>query len=225
MLFGLDELRSRGHDVEHNLERDAPPRWARVAGSAVKRGLERAGGYGGDFATVLGSLGPANRADVVFSTVDTVGIPLVLARRAGAVAAAARVRGHRAARAARAASLRADARPLRTGARALRVDPRLQRARGGRSRGLARRARASRAGLVRALRGRRPTRSGRPPSRRRATSCRWALTRTATFRCSWRSRARCPRRASRWSRDGTTRRRRANCPRTSPSRSTCRSTR
>jgi glycosyltransferase involved in cell wall biosynthesis len=85
MLFGLDELRSRGHDVEHNLERDAPPLWARVAGGVVKRGLERAGGYGGDFATVLGSLGPANRADVVFSTVDTVGIPLVLARWAGAL--------------------------------------------------------------------------------------------------------------------------------------------
>jgi glycosyltransferase involved in cell wall biosynthesis len=85
MLFGLDELRSRGHDVEHNLERDAPPRWARIAGGAVKRGLERAGGYGGDFATVLGSLGPANRADVVFSTVDTVGIPLVLGHWAGAL--------------------------------------------------------------------------------------------------------------------------------------------
>jgi glycosyltransferase involved in cell wall biosynthesis len=85
MLFGLDELRSRGHEVEHNLERGATPLWARVAGGVVKRGLERAGGYGGDFATVLGSLGPANRADVVFSTVDTVGIPLVLARWAGAL--------------------------------------------------------------------------------------------------------------------------------------------
>jgi glycosyltransferase involved in cell wall biosynthesis len=85
MLFGLDELRSRGHHVEHNLERETPPRWARVAGDNVKRGLERAGGYGGDFATILGSLGSANRADVVFSTVDTVGIPLVLAQRAGAL--------------------------------------------------------------------------------------------------------------------------------------------
>lgn len=85
MLFGLDELRSRGHHVAHNLERETPPRWARVAGDTVKRGLEWAGGYGGDFATVLGSLGSANRADVVFSTVDTVGIPLVLAQRAGAL--------------------------------------------------------------------------------------------------------------------------------------------
>ena len=43
----------------------------------------RAGGYGGDFATVFASLREANRADVVLSTVDTVGIPLMLARRRG----------------------------------------------------------------------------------------------------------------------------------------------
>ena len=54
-----------------------------LAGDAVKWGLERAGGYGGDFATVLASLRRANRADVVFSTVDTVGIPLMLLARAG----------------------------------------------------------------------------------------------------------------------------------------------
>jgi glycosyltransferase involved in cell wall biosynthesis len=41
------------------------------------------GGYGGDFATVLASRGAANAADVVLSTVDTVGIPAVLLRRAG----------------------------------------------------------------------------------------------------------------------------------------------
>jgi glycosyltransferase involved in cell wall biosynthesis len=82
-LFGLDQLRARGHLVEHNLERGGQPAWARVAGGAVKRGLERAGGYGGDFANVFASLRRANRAEVVFSTVDTVGIPLVLARRAG----------------------------------------------------------------------------------------------------------------------------------------------
>jgi glycosyltransferase involved in cell wall biosynthesis len=51
----------------------------------VKVGLERAGGYGGDFATVLGSLRTANRADVVLSTVDTVGIPLMLLNKAGRV--------------------------------------------------------------------------------------------------------------------------------------------
>lgn len=82
-LYGLDELRGRGHDVRHNLERGSSPAWARVSGGLARSGLERAGGYGGDFATVLGSLRIANRAAVVFSTVDTVGLPLMLARRAG----------------------------------------------------------------------------------------------------------------------------------------------
>jgi len=83
LLFGLDELRARGHDVRHNLERARPPAWAREAGRASRWGLERAGGYGGDFATVYASLGEAGRAEVVVSTVDTVGIPLLLLKRAG----------------------------------------------------------------------------------------------------------------------------------------------
>jgi glycosyltransferase involved in cell wall biosynthesis len=83
-LFGLDELASRGFSARHNLERlKAPPLWARLAGGAMKRALEAAGGYGGNFATVLASLRVANRADVVFSTVDTVGIPLMLLKRSG----------------------------------------------------------------------------------------------------------------------------------------------
>jgi glycosyltransferase involved in cell wall biosynthesis len=44
--------------------------------------LRLSGGYGGDFASVLASLRTANEADVIFSTVDTVGIPLVLLKRA-----------------------------------------------------------------------------------------------------------------------------------------------
>jgi glycosyltransferase involved in cell wall biosynthesis len=51
----------------------------------MKRSLEAAGGYGGDFATVLSSLRDIGRADVVISTVDTVGIPLVLLARPRAV--------------------------------------------------------------------------------------------------------------------------------------------
>jgi glycosyltransferase involved in cell wall biosynthesis len=81
-LFGLDELRARGVGVEHNLEAHRPASWARAAGTTVKWLLERAGGYGGDFASVLVSLRRANRADVVLSTVDTVGIPLMLLKRA-----------------------------------------------------------------------------------------------------------------------------------------------
>jgi glycosyltransferase involved in cell wall biosynthesis len=85
-LFGLDELAAAGVAVRHNLEKDAaPPAWARTGGRVLKTALERAGGYGGDFATVLASLRTANRADVVFSTVDTVGIPLMLLARAGRV--------------------------------------------------------------------------------------------------------------------------------------------
>jgi glycosyltransferase involved in cell wall biosynthesis len=83
-LYGLDQLAAGGIAVRHNLEREGPPpAWASGAGRAAKQALEAAGGYGGDFGTVLASLREANRADVVFSTVDTVGIPLVLVKRAG----------------------------------------------------------------------------------------------------------------------------------------------
>jgi glycosyltransferase involved in cell wall biosynthesis len=85
-LFGLDQLVAHGVATRHNLERAGrPPLWARLVGGALKRILEAAGGYGGDFATVLASLRVANRADVVLSTVDTVGIPLMLLKRFGRV--------------------------------------------------------------------------------------------------------------------------------------------
>jgi glycosyltransferase involved in cell wall biosynthesis len=86
LLFGLDQLVERGWAARHDLERAAePPAWARASGAALKSALERAGGYGGDFATVLASLRQANRTDVVLSTVDTVGIPLLLLGKAGRV--------------------------------------------------------------------------------------------------------------------------------------------
>lgn len=85
-LFGLDEIAARGVDVRHNLERNRrTPLWARAAAAAVNRPLYAAGGYGGDFASVLASLRQVNAADVIFSTVDTVGIPLILLKRAGLV--------------------------------------------------------------------------------------------------------------------------------------------
>jgi glycosyltransferase involved in cell wall biosynthesis len=85
-LYGIDRLVSRGIEVRHNLERQVrPPLWARAADRAINRGLYGLGGYGGDFASVLTSLRLANAADVVLSTVDTVGIPLVLLKRAGLV--------------------------------------------------------------------------------------------------------------------------------------------
>ncbi len=83
-LFGLDEIRARGAQVRHNLEREgAPPLWARATAKVVNRLLRLTGGYGGDFASTLASLRTANEADVVFATTDTVGIPLILLKRAG----------------------------------------------------------------------------------------------------------------------------------------------
>ena len=82
-LYGIDRLASRGVQVRHNLERqERPLLWARAADRAINRSLYGLGGYGGDFASVLPSLRLANAADVVLSTVDTVGIPLVLLKRA-----------------------------------------------------------------------------------------------------------------------------------------------
>jgi len=84
-LFGLDEIGRRAR-VRHNLERDAPaPGWARATSAALNTLVYGIGGYGGDFASILPSLRTINSADVVFSTVDTVGLPLMLLRRAGVV--------------------------------------------------------------------------------------------------------------------------------------------
>jgi glycosyltransferase involved in cell wall biosynthesis len=84
-LFGLDDMRARGADVRHNLERGRAPLWGRAVANAANRALRLTGGYGGDFASLLGSLRVLNRADVVFATADTVGLPLVLLKRAGLV--------------------------------------------------------------------------------------------------------------------------------------------
>jgi glycosyltransferase involved in cell wall biosynthesis len=85
-LYGFDEVRAAGFDGEHNLEPTfRPGRASRAAARAVNSVLELGGGYGGDFASVLASRGAMNRAGVVFSTVDTVGIPTTLLKWAGLV--------------------------------------------------------------------------------------------------------------------------------------------
>lgn len=82
-LYGLDELVESGIDVHHNLELPRA-RSLRVRGtaSALDRGVRALGGYSGDFASVLSTRRVLNAADAIFSTVDTVGIPLVLSSRA-----------------------------------------------------------------------------------------------------------------------------------------------
>ena len=83
VLYGLDQERLRGVSVAHNLERGAPPRWARLADRAVNGGLRRLRGTGGDLAPALACLRQVNRADVVVATIDRMGIPLTLLARAG----------------------------------------------------------------------------------------------------------------------------------------------
>jgi glycosyltransferase involved in cell wall biosynthesis len=80
-LFGLDQIAARDVLVRHNLL-GTTPRWSRAADAVLNRIIYGSGGYGGDFATVLASLRVMNAAEVVFSTVDTVGIPLILLKRA-----------------------------------------------------------------------------------------------------------------------------------------------
>jgi len=78
----MDEIARRGARVRHNLEREHIPAWARAGGRAWNAVAGAAGGLGGDFASILPSLRTANSADVVFATVDTVGIPLLWLKRA-----------------------------------------------------------------------------------------------------------------------------------------------
>jgi glycosyltransferase involved in cell wall biosynthesis len=84
-LFGLDEVAARGVRVRHNLERLSMPPGARLGDSVARSLVEAVGGYGGDFASILASLRAANESDVILSTVDRVGIPLVLLANLGIV--------------------------------------------------------------------------------------------------------------------------------------------
>ena len=85
-LYGLDELARAGFELRHDLEPAFEPgALARAAASVLDRSVRLGGGYSGDFARVLASLRELNRSDVVYSTVDTVGIPLALLGRVGRV--------------------------------------------------------------------------------------------------------------------------------------------
>ena len=85
-LYGLDELAEAGFSVRHSLEPEFEPTHRdRIEAGLLDRAVRLGGGYSGDFARVLGALPAINRSDVVFSTVDTVGIPLALLGRLGRV--------------------------------------------------------------------------------------------------------------------------------------------
>jgi glycosyltransferase involved in cell wall biosynthesis len=85
-LYGLDELARAGLEVRHDLEPQFEPgRRERAMARVLDLGVRFGGAYSGDFGRVLASLPTLNRTDVVFSTVDTVGIPLALLGRLGRV--------------------------------------------------------------------------------------------------------------------------------------------
>lgn len=85
-LYGLDELARSGLTLRHDLEPEfEPDARARASAAALDRLVRLGGGYSGDFARVVASLAAINGSDVVYSTVDTVGIPLALLGRLGRV--------------------------------------------------------------------------------------------------------------------------------------------
>jgi glycosyltransferase involved in cell wall biosynthesis len=85
-LYGLDELARAGFELHHDLEPQFEPGTrANAAARVLDRTVRLGGGYSGDFARVLASLSELNRSAVVYSTVDTVGIPLALLGRLGRV--------------------------------------------------------------------------------------------------------------------------------------------
>ena len=85
LLYGMPDFRNRGYHVRHNLERDTHSALASKMNKVVNQIWHTAGGYGGDWATVMRHLPVINRSRLVFSTVDRVGIPLVLLNYLGVV--------------------------------------------------------------------------------------------------------------------------------------------
>jgi glycosyltransferase involved in cell wall biosynthesis len=86
LLYGMDHLSRCGLTGDHNLvgqgNVDIPQgRLAHWLGHLTTR----LGGIGGDYQTVLSHRRRANRSAVILSSVDTVGIPLVLFKRAGLI--------------------------------------------------------------------------------------------------------------------------------------------
>ena len=83
LLFGMDEFGRYRLRTEHNISSAGRSRPLRYAAAGINRLTRFAGGYGGDFGGVWPWRRRANAADVILSTVDTVGIPLVLLRHFG----------------------------------------------------------------------------------------------------------------------------------------------
>ena len=84
LFAGLYDLEKMGWEVDINLLR-SPGTVAHHLGTWMSSYLHRHGGYGGDFARCLTTCRRANRADVVWSHADTLGIPLSLFKACGLI--------------------------------------------------------------------------------------------------------------------------------------------
>jgi len=85
-LYGADVLADAGYHVRHNLERPRPgSRALRYLAGLTWHALVATGAYAGDFVIAYGDLPRVNRCDVLVSTVDAVGIPMVLLNALGRV--------------------------------------------------------------------------------------------------------------------------------------------
>jgi len=79
LCYGLNKYQETGYIVAHNLE--TPQRSSRIVhfiSFVMNRSLNLVGGIGGDFRSVIANRGKINNSDMVISTVDTLGLPLVL---------------------------------------------------------------------------------------------------------------------------------------------------
>jgi glycosyltransferase involved in cell wall biosynthesis len=87
LLYGMNHIHQRGVSVAHNLSRELAiiPHQGRLA-QWLGHVLTRCGGLSGDFQTLFTHRREANRCRVILSTVDTVGIPLVLLNYCGLIA-------------------------------------------------------------------------------------------------------------------------------------------
>lgn len=83
-LFGMDQFAAHGYRTQSNMDSGGvPSRAARLLGKSISNVWQLFGGCGGDFASVWPCLQQANEADVIVSTVDSVGLPLLFFKQLG----------------------------------------------------------------------------------------------------------------------------------------------
>ncbi len=81
-LYGYDELRSRGWHVTSNMAgKWVPGRWFYQLGRLLDAATWKLGGRGGDYGSVLAALRYRSDYDLLFSSVDSAGLPLIALNR------------------------------------------------------------------------------------------------------------------------------------------------